>query len=441
MRQTFLIPLLLLVLLGSLPSLAVARLVHDFDCANCHKPSASLDKVTTIVCLDCHTQPNIGTTFPLYRTGPGNTNSISNNVFASGDASDAMGSVTAQGATPGDQTSHNWAAELDNDAAGATAPSHYFFYQRQNYSGGKVTCSRCHDPHGYLTDDRGAGSANPKLLKLGPGTEIDMCNDCHVSWASDTAPSEGGGTPTNVHPMVDNYAAIALAKPTQYNDVTTLNASAGEVTLNATGGIDCLSCHGVHWTDSDSSTTDGAGQALNPGDGKVLKANGPDFDQAAVAGVSLCQSCHKYQDHGSGRTQPIGCLVCHSAHLEDVGAMNNYMLRKSVTTYLPNGGATGNVNGLTLNSGDALNTRLWNYCFNCHDSAAAAIGHDSSWNCSDCHSHGDVDGSWTAAGACNTCHGYPPVQAIAWDRDGGNAGYVGTRPTIWMTAVTTKTRA
>lgn len=418
MRLKIMLPLLALIVMLGLPSQGMARQIHDFDCANCHKPNASLTSVGNIVCLDCHIAGMVGFKLDLLKNAPGQTEGVSNATFAVGDASDAMGSVTAQLATPGDESSHNWAAADKNPAAGATAPSNRRFYGRSNYSGKTVNCGRCHDPHGYQN--------NPSLLKLGTGTEAAMCDDCHVGWASDTAPSEGGGVPTNVHPMVTDYATIAAAKSTEYNDVATLNATAGEVALNSSGGIDCLSCHGVHFADSDSSTTDGAGQTLNPGDGKVLKANGASFDQANVAGVSLCQACHKYKDHGTGRTNPIGCLVCHAAHLEDTGgSMNNYMLRSSITTYMPNGGATGTVNGLTANITDtpAQNTRLWAYCFNCHDSVAAAVTHNASWTCSDCHSHDSADGSWAAAGGCNKCHGYPPSENIVSDGDGGNAGY------------------
>jgi len=427
MNRSFLVMLTLLTLLFC-STAAEARMVHDFDCANCHKPSATLDSVTSIVCLDCHNSTMSGSTFPLYSSGPGNTNPIGDKVFAAGDASDALGSVTAQGGTPGDQTSHNWSAMDRNTKAGATAPSHYSFYGRQNYSGNRVTCARCHEPHGLLTDDYGPGTANPKLLKLGAGTELDMCNDCHVDWASDTAPSEGGSTPTNVHPMVTDYATVVTGRTEAYKSAAEVASSTGEVTLN-NGGIDCLTCHGVHFTDSDSSTLDGVQGGglghLNPGGtsrGKILRANGSAFDEPNVAGESICQSCHKYEGHGN--SQVIGCLICHSAHLEDIGgSMNNYMLRDTVTTYLPKDSATGTVSGLTLNIATAENTRLWNYCFTCHDAGTASIAHDPAWICSDCHGHEDTDGSWTAAGACNTCHGYPPSQAIASDRNGGNSGY------------------
>ncbi len=417
MRLKYLVPILVIVVFLAVSTQVSARMVHDFDCANCHKAGAELTSVASTVCLDCHNSAMVGTTFPLFRSGPGDTNPISNNTFAVGDASDAMGSVTAQGQVPGDQTSHNWAAPDRNLAAGATAPSDYKFFGRQNYSGSNVTCGRCHDPHG-------ASDSNPKLLKLGQDSELAMCNDCHITWAFDTAPSEGGSAPTNVHPMVTNYAAIAAAKPTEYNDVAALDAAPGEIALNGTGGIDCLSCHGVHWTDSHASTTDGAGQALNAGDGKILKADGPGVD-----GSNLCQTCHKYAEHGlnrSGGANAIGCLICHGAHLEDVGGlMNNYMLREDITTYLPKDAASGSVTGLTANltSTPALGERLWNYCFTCHDSADAVSGHINTWDCTACHSHSDATGSWTASGGCNTCHGYPPSENVVSDGNGGNAGY------------------
>lgn len=398
MKLKIMLPLLALILLLSFPSLGMARKVHDFACANCHKAGASLATVGNIVCLDCHTAGMVGTEFVLMRGG-GFTNGISDSTFATGDSSDALGSLTTAGGTPGDETSHNWASADDNPAAGATAPSNRRFYGRSNYSGRNVTCARCHNPHGYDTD--------PKLLKLGAGSEVTMCNDCHVTWATVPARSEGGD-PLNVHPMVVDYLTIAADNVLKYNNLAALNATLGEVTLNGTFGVDCLSCHGVHFTDSDSSTTDGAGQVLNVSDGKILKGNGASFDQADVDGVSLCQACHKYQDHGTGRTNQIGCLVCHGAHLEASGTMNNYMLRSSITTYLPKDSASGTVSGLVLKIADDPKQRLWDYCFKCHDSAAAVSGHVPSWDCSACHSHSDTNGSWTASGGCNTCHGYPP---------------------------------
>ena len=109
MRQNLLIPILVLVMLLSVPALATARMVHDFDCANCHKPGAGLLDLSN-VCVDCHNAGMVGATYPL-RRGGGNTNPIPDKTFAIGDASDALGSVTAAGEIPGDQTSHNWGGQ------------------------------------------------------------------------------------------------------------------------------------------------------------------------------------------------------------------------------------------------------------------------------------------------------------------------------------------
>ncbi|MEJ2202160.1 MAG: hypothetical protein P8X63_14260, partial [Desulfuromonadaceae bacterium] len=89
---------------------AEARRVHGFDCSLCHQGVSSdpVPYMTYNLCLSCHAPGNANT----YELTDGGTSNPVTGTFASGDASDAMGSYP-DGVTPGDQTSHFWAGSDD----------------------------------------------------------------------------------------------------------------------------------------------------------------------------------------------------------------------------------------------------------------------------------------------------------------------------------------
>ncbi|WP_020674949.1 CxxxxCH/CxxCH domain c-type cytochrome [Geopsychrobacter electrodiphilus] len=413
MKLKNMVTLLVLAVLMVAPKIAVARYVHDIKCDYCHKPSAVLNDVATNVCLDCHATGKGLDPYNLVRTAPG-TISVGTAVFAVGDASNAMG----HGAGPVDQTSHNWGASDTNAAAGASAPANPLFYGRSNYAGANVSCARCHDPHGSKDD---VGVANPLLLKLGANSQDAMCLDCHRTWNKDSATNPNAWL---THPLEANYASYV--DNVKFKPFT----PDGGMTLNATGGMSCTTCHGTHYTDSDASTPDGPGLALNPNgfsNGRMLKGNG----SLSTNKSSLCQSCHLYKSHGP--TAKVGCLDCHSGHSYDPAnpsLPNYFVLRSSINNVdlpagSPAGVGTGNVTGLNYKTATAdwFNAGGTGYCQNCHTIPVDGSGNHNGLasggaaQCSTCHGHANTNGSF--GGSCNTCHGYAP----STNTPGGPTGY------------------
>ncbi|WP_432821012.1 CxxxxCH/CxxCH domain c-type cytochrome [Trichloromonas sp.] len=419
---------------------AQARPVHHFECNVCHKAgvgSAALGGNN--ICLQCHKDPKPEMTF-----ADGSAGHAPRGTFSVQDASNAMNAATAAGMEepPSQQTSHYWASPKDVvPAAGALAPTAALYRSRYGISNGKVTCTRCHDPH--LRSD-----SDPKLLRL--GSTDSMCLNCHRPWNKGS--SDRG---LESHPLVVDYPAFAASrsdkyKPVSYNASTLVlgtNAGSGGVRLvyNATAGthnISCSSCHGLHFTDSDSSTLDGRDLAgsLNAGDGKLLLSDGPrpgtdsalDYSyNSAVLRSNLCQTCHTYQIHGrtSDGGPVIGCLDCHSGHSYNGGTPYFFVLRKAAFNPLYNssvsfGGYQDGATHYAYNSAVALNTaetwKLWNdradgssngYCEACHGDVKELPGsyHTAGADCTGCHSHQGTAGNYSFEASCDGCHTFPPA--------------------------------
>jgi len=422
MRSRAVVTAVVLAIMIMVPRLAGAVGVHYFDCKECHKTGMAITQLgDSNVCRQCHNDPTVPTLMNSGATVDPGTG------FLAGDASNVYG--TAQ--PTGNYTSHQFAAPSDVvAAAGAQAPSRTTapaFYTRYGSSHGKVTCSRCHNPHGDAT-------TNPLLLVTGANTTNQMCLACHVDF--DKSANHGLVT----HPLVADYAATVtavndaykVAHPAwtvddlPYKAAPDNGATNGNVSLVA-GGVSCTSCHAVHFADSDASTTDSFG-ATAAGDGYLLKHNGPAKENPLTpgAGDSICQTCHNYQGHSVLTTHPIGCQVCHGGHAYDAGGSPNYyMLNKTITidsaiTPNPNDGP-GDV---TVNLDYTALDSKWmdggaGYCEGCHDLGANHNGltvGDSQTGCIDCHNHDQ--GTFTGGG-CNTCHGYSPSS----DTPGGPTGY------------------
>ncbi|MCM2263846.1 MAG: CxxxxCH/CxxCH domain-containing protein [Desulfuromonadales bacterium] len=381
--------------------------VHTFDCKNCHIPSLSVEQLGGgNVCLSCHDDT---LNMALGDGTTGSTNSAFNNI----DASNAMGYNPGALAGSG-QTSHNWGAPDAQPRAGAVAPSrtlHPQFYSRFGSSQGKVTCSRCHNPH--------ADRTNPQLLVTGPGSAQQMCLACHVTW------NQGSGMTNVTHPVNIDYTAAAAAHPGRYaaappEDDGDLGTD-GRISLFG-GKLLCGSCHQTHFADSNAITADipenFATLSSGGGDGKLLRVDGAGrADKSA-----LCRTCHTYQAHGDASGEKAGCMVCHSGHSYDPVAPNYYMLRKNATTT-----TYGAVSGLDYSSAGVLDANqkftYWNdqmdgvaagYCEKCHGDArtigdGAGRYHVAAAICTECHLHSQGDGTFVAG--CTTCHGVPPGTA------------------------------
>ncbi|NJC87133.1 MAG: CxxxxCH/CxxCH domain-containing protein [Desulfuromonas sp.] len=403
-----------LAALLTLPQLAGAVVVHTFDCKNCHIPTLSVaDLGGGNVCLTCHS----GELNTLLNDG---TTGSTNSAFGALDSSNAMGNNASVVAGRG-QTSHNWSGPDTQTAAGATAPSritHPEFYSRQGASTGRVTCSRCHNPHG---DD-----TNPQLLTKGVGSAETMCTACHVPWV------KGAGMTNVTHPVDIDYATAAAAHPGKYVAVGSLPTNDGNINtdtpISLTGGkVVCGSCHQVHFADSDPTTPDIPSNwdnlSFSGGNGKALRSYGRvATDATGVKSSALCTTCHIYEKHG-GTHATLGCLDCHGGHSP---AGNYNMLRPVVTAlgWVPKDGAAGDSDPLayTTTTAEWKNASGTGYCQGCHNIPATVTQHNvasaTSADCVGCHSH--QTGSFTKT--CNGCHGYAPTTNTA----GGTTGYAVT---------------
>ena len=139
-----------LALMLAIPALSWAVGVHYFDCKQCHKVGvsvAALGNLSTNVCLQCHSGG--GSSNPNGKTNPnpGYNNMTNDTTFSVNNASDNFGTNPT---IVGGGNSHAWAATSNRPAAGAQEPATNLtgFYGRYQVSNGKVTCTRCHNPHG-----------------------------------------------------------------------------------------------------------------------------------------------------------------------------------------------------------------------------------------------------------------------------------------------------
>ncbi|MBW6510959.1 MAG: CxxxxCH/CxxCH domain-containing protein [Desulfuromonadaceae bacterium] len=301
-------------------------------------------------------------------------------------------------------------------SAGATTPTTYTrqFNGRYQISKGKLVCFRCHDPHANV-------NSKPSLLKVAKNQD-QLCSDCHKPWYVNNANA------LLTHPVgvAVNYNTVAAANPTKYQTAVVNTANSGIRTVN--GMVSCTSCHGVHFTDSDSTTADGFGNwaALSNSDGYILRSDGPrrtgaNGTETAQLRSNLCQACHTYQPHGNA-TEPVGCLECHSGHAFNGGNPNYFVLRDVVTTNTYN-----TVNALdfkdatTDHGGSKSVAQVWSgevigdiagYCEKCHGQLTAMSGsirtHIEGENCRTCHQHDGANYAFEATG-CDQCHGYPPT--------------------------------
>jgi len=370
------------VLMAAVQSWAIY--VHNFSCDNCHGAGISLYSTGNAnLCTHCH------------RTG-GDTIATNDGRFGpttyldENDLSNALGTHDAinGGTGPTEQTSHTWAALQDEvPAAGASASSAYF--SRYGASNGKVTCTKCHNPHATFVGTPGVNGAPGTNTALRVDNSDDaLCLDCHTGW--DVAPIDALET----HPIGIGLGGASVKASISDPKVQMVN-----------GFISCSTCHNVHWSDSNGSTTDGRGGNHGTGDGKMLVTDG-----RGVNADTLCQACHSYQGHG---TSQVGCLDCHSGHAFNSGSPNYFILRSDITGVMNKNGGVLNqadVSGLDYTSPTSpwKNPSGTGYCEGCHDLPATHNGFTtgSKADCQGCHSHGTTSGAF--GGACNSCHGFAP---------------------------------
>ncbi len=468
-----LIVLSILLLLLTIPNLVMAAGagMHYFDCKECHLSGLNLASLQSKnVCLKCHdTVP--GNTTLLNDGNPHlyNTAIKSDAMFSAGDASNRYNTAVA-----GDDNSHNWATSPTNAAAGATNPSRTLHPTMAGNRGRNtltLNCARCHNTHGAYDLD-----VNPNLLVDSDDRSTimavdDLCTACHTDFSS--AVSLPGNDGLLTHPLL-NTAQLAVVQADEidgpkYIDMAgtlplydNLDPYANNVQL-INGGVSCMSCHGLHFTDSNSSTPDGP-LTVGVGDGLLLRSDGPtstaggDRNATAQLRSNLCQSCHTYKMHGNSTTgtHNIGCLDCHGGHSYNGGTPSLYVLSDASPDAVPTRANkaydTDKVVTYPLFN-SALTRKTWaddvigtatGFCEVCHGDvndpavgglAESADQHKTSGvdECSNCHKHGDADFAFkldASAASCGDCHGFPPYlntrgDRAAWydSRDGGYAYY------------------
>ncbi|MDD2854703.1 MAG: cytochrome c3 family protein, partial [Desulfuromonadaceae bacterium] len=366
------------------------------------------DETVGFVCITCHT-----THLALGSTG---YNNVCQNCHRPGDpaaglkpitpadAANPFGNHSTTGINRMYQTSHRWDGSDTSPAAGAEPP----VQAQMTTSGlrvrtrGQLACVRCHNQH---------SNTNGSFLRVANDTD-QLCLDCHRS--RNTADQAKG-----THPVGIDYQQSAAANPSGFNSVP-LNANPSNPTsamklLNGT--VSCSTCHGVHGTDSRSSTIDGSANFANlsSGDGNLLRTDkrGAAVVAGAADNLNVCTNCHANKTNHNKHGQDVQCTDCHGAHVEyDEAASgseatpNIYLVRR----YLKYSSATRISKRIIYNS--TSNKNFYSpigggVCQSCHNppanhlsGTAVELGH---LNCATCHNHDEPRGAFSV-GACGTCH-------------------------------------
>ncbi len=398
--------------------------VTSYSCSTCHTNHLTLGSDAAgfnNVCQTCH------------RVGD---SAAGAKPITSADAANPFNNHTSYGIQKFYQTSHRWDGPLDVPVAGAQAPIHPLMSSVTNRSSSQLNCSICHNQH---------DNTNGKFLRIS-NTNDALCMDCHRSRAVNS--HEGGSHPVNVTVPANSAYVLKNANPANVtSDMSAQLAKSG-------GKVLCTTCHGVHVTDSRSSTFDGfsssAGRGrnfnnLSTGDGYLLRTDrrGKAVVSGATDNINICTSCHAGKKNHNYNNQNVQCDDCHGAHVEfdpndptNTKGNNKYLVRRNVTKF-------GQPNQImfryTGSKREYVNAQNTGVCQGCHDVPAPGGLYPSEHAsldanvCNNCHAHGNTRGSF--AGACNTCHGHPPTTSTVGGADGiaapatnavGSAGAHGT---------------
>ena len=374
---------------------------QGFTCATCHTGHITLGSTGSAgynnLCLSCHR--------------PGNP-TAGKNPFTPADAADPFGIHSTVGPARPQQTSHRWDGSDIVPQAGAQPPIQAALTSNhlRAYSNFGLTCVRCHNSH---------LNTYGNFLRI-PNTQDQLCLDCH---RTRNVSSHLQGS----HPVTVNYDSVAAAKPGRFNRPP-VNTNPGNPTSNLDLQLTktnrillCSTCHGVHYTDSRSSTVDGRDNfaSLSSGDGYLLRSDRRGVRKAVGQADSsnLCTNCHAGKKNHNQRGQDIQCSDCHGAHVEydptdpsSSKGTNVYLIRRNVKKA---GQASQVFFRYTGSQREYVNPQGSGVCQGCHDVPPPGGNyppqHASSDPrvCNSCHFHNNVNGSFS--GACISCHGYPPT--------------------------------
>ncbi len=403
-------------------------LAVGINCQTCHQDNRTLGA----------TKGTVGV--PIIRTSPAVYNNICQSCHRTGDgfAKNKPMALVDTSAIFGNhstanfgnlrQTSHRWDGSDTNPAAGAQPPIQAAMTTNTNgtgnlrgRSGYQLACVRCHAPH--LANAPGA------MLRM-PIDEGQMCVDCHRSRdTSNTTqnpdPLKAGSHLVNINYDQQVAASNGSLKAVIDNANPANNTSNLRNYLSPSGNIICTTCHGVHYTDSRSSTFDGASTAkgkgnytnLSTGDGYQLRTDrrGAKVPFGTPDKLNICTNCHAGKLSHNAKGQDIQCLDCHAAHVDydatnsatinPLNLKNIDLIRRNVK----NGTADSKIYfRYTGSRREYKNDSGTGVCQGCH--AVPPAGgkypkeHDSNnaSDCNKCHYHGSSAGSFS--GACGMCH-------------------------------------
>ena len=387
------------------------------DCSNCHSTHMTLGSTGyNNVCLSCHRPGDPG---------------AGGKPITFADAANPFGTYSTSGINGQYRTSHRWDGSDTVPAAGAKPPlqSAMTSSSLRDRSGGQLACVRCHNQH---------SNANGSFLRVANNRD-QLCLDCH---RSRNVSSHLQGS----HPVSVNYSSSAAAKPGLYNKKP-VNANSANPTsdlgsrLISTGNtLLCSTCHGVHYTDSRSSTVDGKDNFANlsSGDGFILRTDRRGVKVAASQQdkINLCTNCHTGKKNHNGKGQDVQCNDCHSAHVDfdpndPTGSkgINTYLIRRNVSK----DGVPGSIFfRYTGSQREYKNDQSTGVCQGCHavpdpGTGGAPPQHASNDPkvCNTCHEHSNATSSFSATGgSCNTCHGNPPSTGGHTRHADTGAGYL-----------------
>ena len=251
---------------------------QNVKCSSCHTLHAAPGTSLTLgadnynLCYSCHKPGDLATNKPIYST---------------------------EQATPGTSGRHHrWdrsilAGDLPLNLTVGNAGNIYGLRTYSEVSttlqlrlakyGNKIVCSVCHDQHSQELSAwdpnapayGGAGTGSGRHFQRMPNDLNQLCEDCHYYRVQTHTTVEGPGDGIKVfsHPVGQALNANAKgydrAAPLDVNGVAQSGArfavsGAGDtndtnnlVVESTTNKVRCLSCHNVHYTDSNGFTLDG----------------------------------------------------------------------------------------------------------------------------------------------------------------------------------------
>lgn len=204
---------------------------NSIYCEQCHITHNTLgdilinatDSLVSTLCLSCHS--------------PGGWVAMSK-VLSSADQAD-----------PGTSgTSHAWDSHVINPTYGSEMPISQVLLDHLS-ADSSVTCGTCHDPHN--------NSVSP-FLRMDNSADA-LCLDCHRSRDMSSVRTYTGNPIS--HPTNQVLSGSATYHFPPYDVDGNPQPSDGNTTndykLGTGNEVRCTTCHGIHYTDSESATVDG----------------------------------------------------------------------------------------------------------------------------------------------------------------------------------------